>query len=615
MKAELRALVLAAIFGAVTAHVIAPPSGAQASVEAQSPIPIREISGASSQLNRPSGIAVDADGYVYVANMGGNSIAVYPPSLAGSASAPVKSLMGAATELTMPRALAFDSTGKLYVVNSNSVTVYAAGFASGNTAPVKVLRGSNTQLIDPRGVTFDPTDRMYIVNSYEGVSYETREQVGSITVYPRDWPPGNSQPEAVLQGPLSLLNRPYALAFDSLGFTYVANRDSITVYRPSWAGGDLAPMYRIEGSSTRLARPTSLAIDENDLLYVANSSSNAITTYELDWLQSDLAPVAVLGGDAELLSRPSSIALDDRGHVNVTNEAANRVTVFVPSLVKVMLDVNGGIPLRRAAPFTYSHLLSPQVEIKAGPVLVAADSTEGSAIRISSVTPSVCEGEGDLQAQLSLKRPGTCTVKTQLVGGAPWAPAPVVFRSFTVRASTQTIQVPALRDVPLSGRYTTVRVTSSSSLPVTLISTTPSVCIASSAWGHRIELRSAGTCRLLAFQPGNEYWNATTTELTFQIVPAVAPKLEVTCKKLGRAPTATIACQGTSVGIKVGSQLQVYTRTASTLPWTAHVPSAPVVVDVHGYFEWQTRVGAQRSLELLFAWGEYKGSIVKVKWR
>src|SRR6266581_804323 len=113
------------IYPSVT--VYAPGAGGTAA-------PTRTITGAHTGMNGPVGIARDAAGNLYVANAGnsccglGNSITVYGSRATGNAT-PSAMITGGSTGLNRPVGIALDAAGRIYVANSgnNSITVYAAG--------------------------------------------------------------------------------------------------------------------------------------------------------------------------------------------------------------------------------------------------------------------------------------------------------------------------------------------------------------------------------------------------------------------------------------------------------------------------------------------------------
>jgi len=116
--------------------------------------PAATIAGTLTGLNAPSGLALDRQRRIYVANTGGNSITIYAPGTSGNAS-PLTTIVGASTGLNGPTGIALDADGNLYVANTlgNSITVYAPG-ASGNAAPFATISGGRTGLNGPVGITF-----------------------------------------------------------------------------------------------------------------------------------------------------------------------------------------------------------------------------------------------------------------------------------------------------------------------------------------------------------------------------------------------------------------------------------------------------------------------------
>jgi hypothetical protein len=122
------------------------PSGA-------APTVISTITGSSTGLNFPYGIALDSTGKIYVANLAvaatTSSITVYAANPSGTLNeAPLATISGSSTGLVAPTAVALDASGKIYVANANSsITVYGPN-PSGtlNEAPIATIAGSNTGL-------------------------------------------------------------------------------------------------------------------------------------------------------------------------------------------------------------------------------------------------------------------------------------------------------------------------------------------------------------------------------------------------------------------------------------------------------------------------------------
>src|SRR6266550_4998288 len=131
--------------------------------------PIRTIGGSNTALHHVEGIAVDAAGQIYVANMRdagthGDSITVFAANASGNV-APVATIAGGHTGLNAPGNIALAADGRLYVANNvgNSIAIYAPR-ASGNVAPIRTIAGGNTGLHNPQSIALDDVGQLYVEN-------------------------------------------------------------------------------------------------------------------------------------------------------------------------------------------------------------------------------------------------------------------------------------------------------------------------------------------------------------------------------------------------------------------------------------------------------------------
>ena len=106
--------------------------------------PIRVIKGPKTQMDWPTGIAVDpANGEIYIANDGGNSILVFSPTANGDV-APIRVLKGKKSMVKNPTGVYLDTKNhELWSANfgNHTATVYKQD-ASGDTAPLRIIRSA-----------------------------------------------------------------------------------------------------------------------------------------------------------------------------------------------------------------------------------------------------------------------------------------------------------------------------------------------------------------------------------------------------------------------------------------------------------------------------------------
>ncbi len=135
--------------------------------------PARIIAGASANFHSPTGIAVDGPGNIYVADSGlgysySGDVAIFAPGASGDV-APSTVIVGGATGLSTPEGVALDARGNIYVANlgNNTVTVYAAN-ASGDAVPIRTIGGALTGLDQPVGIAIDDAGYVYVGSQAAG---------------------------------------------------------------------------------------------------------------------------------------------------------------------------------------------------------------------------------------------------------------------------------------------------------------------------------------------------------------------------------------------------------------------------------------------------------------
>ena len=160
-------------------------------------------------LNYPEGVAVDDGGNVYVADRGGNRVMKLP---AGSKTATTLPFSG----LNHPDGVAVDGSGAVYVADTdnNRVLKLAAGSHDQTVVPV-------TGVAVPWGIAVDGAGSVYVTE-------HTSNKVLKL-------PAGSTSPETL---PFTGLNTPLDVAVDKKGNLYVADRGNNRVVKlPPDAGG------------------------------------------------------------------------------------------------------------------------------------------------------------------------------------------------------------------------------------------------------------------------------------------------------------------------------------------------------------------------------------------
>jgi sugar lactone lactonase YvrE len=281
--------------------------------------PIATIGGSQAGLHDPRGIALDANGNIYVANYGASTVTVYPAGSNGNV-APIATIDSPGVT-----GLALDNSGNIFVTNYGgaAVTVYPPG-SNGNVAPIATIAGSNTGLNDAWDLAVAPTGNTYVANGGN-----------TVTVYPPG-SNGNVAPSATI-GSNTVLNNPGGIALDFYANIYISNRNNTVTVYPAGSNANAAPSSIIGGSKTGLNFPTGIALDPSGNIYVANHSSenggtDAVTVYPAG-SNGNVVPSATIDGSKTGLDFPAAIALDTSGNIYVANDGsedggADTVTVY-----------------------------------------------------------------------------------------------------------------------------------------------------------------------------------------------------------------------------------------------------------------------------------------------
>jgi len=301
-------------------------------------------------LEAGDGIALDSSGKIYVAgydSSGVPSVLVYAAGSNASA-APIATISGASTGLDTPYGVALDSNSKIYVADIGdsaddippSVLVYPAlGSSTGvlDEEPTASISGSKTNLKAPHGITLDSTGKIYVADEF----------YPSVFVYPAlgsSTGVRNEDPIAIIFGSNTGLKDPYGIALDSSSKIYVADQGpeangpgSVFVYAALGSSTgvlDEAPIASISGENTDLDIPAGIALDSSDKIYVANDRSSADgpgSVFVYSPLGSSTgalneAPTATISGALTGLGRPLFVAIEPAASPTPTATATATAT-------------------------------------------------------------------------------------------------------------------------------------------------------------------------------------------------------------------------------------------------------------------------------------------------
>ncbi|MGD0499685.1 MAG: putative Ig domain-containing protein, partial [Bryobacteraceae bacterium] len=246
-------------------------------------------------MNRPSGVAVDSAGNLYIADyynfrvrkvsngvittVAGNGVFGF----SGDGG------LAAGAELREPAGVAVDSSGSLYIADtwnnrirkvSNGVISTVAGKGPEGWCGSGLSGGGSGQLNCPNGVAVDAAGSLYIADSYNNRILKVSN--GVITTAAGSGPQGFSgDGGSATSAPLSF---PSGVAVDAAGNLYIADTSNQRIREVSNGvivtvagngtggfGGDNGP-----ATSAELSYPSGIALDSAGNLYVADTDNNRV---------------------------------------------------------------------------------------------------------------------------------------------------------------------------------------------------------------------------------------------------------------------------------------------------------------------------------------------------
>lgn len=333
----------------------------------------------AAQLEYPDGIAVDAAGNIYVADMQAQAVRVIAPNgtistYAGQGTAGYSGDGGAANQaqLNTPMGLALDSAGNLYIADAGNSVVRRVS-RSGSISTVAGIGsqgysgdGGNATaaaLDTPEGVTVDPSGLVYIADTFNnrvrvvslGGTIQTAAGTG-ISSFSGD---GGAAATAGLFLPTDV-------ASDSGGNLYIADYGNSRIRQvqqgkiQTLVGSNSTAVIFNEAPATtiRLNGPTGLAVDGSGDIFIAEGSIGtgtglAIGDYRI-WEVNGAGVVSTAAGDgiesysgdggpatAAQLNTPANIVFDASGNLYIADSANNRVRMISPSGVITTAAGNG----------------------------------------------------------------------------------------------------------------------------------------------------------------------------------------------------------------------------------------------------------------------------------
>lgn len=312
--------------GAVTTLAGAPVSGSA------------DGTGSAARFSRPQGLAADAGGNVYVADVNNSTIRKITPegvvtTLAGQAGTyDYADGTGSNSRFESPYGVAADSSGNVFVADTYNhsirkitpagvvTTLAGSGLRRETGAPQYYgLAGSADGLADlarfwyPEGIAIDSSGTLYVADT----NNQTIRKISPAGLVSTLAGMAGVEGSADGIGSAARFQYPLGICLDAGGNVYVADTDNQTIRKITPAGivSTIAGLSGTGGhddgigTAARFLYPYGIAVDDGGTLYVADTSNRSIRK---------IAPNGAVTKFVQLNGAPYGLALDHEGNLFAT---------------------------------------------------------------------------------------------------------------------------------------------------------------------------------------------------------------------------------------------------------------------------------------------------------
>jgi len=300
-------------------------------------------SGATAEFNYPSGVAVDSDGNVYVADKQNNKIRKV--DTAGVVSSYVGTGLPGSTDgasvvakFKLPSDVALDAAGNLYVADTGNHKIRkitpegtVSTLAGSGSAGSQDGTGTSASFSSPGGLCLDTSGNIYVADTGNNLIRKV-SPAGAVTTIAGSGTPGFADgPHNTAQ-----FNQPADVAVDASGAIYVADNGNCRVRKivgenvSTVAGTGTAGSHDGPALEATFNYPTGIELDSSGFIYIADSDGNRVRKLGPAGIVITLAGTGTAGSDdgpysASSFSCPSRLAVDAQGNLIVPDMNSHKI--------------------------------------------------------------------------------------------------------------------------------------------------------------------------------------------------------------------------------------------------------------------------------------------------
>ena len=300
--------------------------------------------GTAASFSYPFGVATDASGNIYVADVNNNLIRKITTGgqvsiLAGSGSSGSSNGIGSVASFNTPQGIATDASGNVYVADagnnlirkidpSGNVSTLAGSGTGGSTNG----KGTAASFYFPTGVAVDASGNVYVADYFNNLIRKI-DASGNVSTFAGSGSYGSNNGN----GTSASFYRPQGVATDAAGNVYVADAGNNLIRKidksgnvSTLAGSGYYGSSDGTGTAASFNNPKAVTIDIAGNVYVADSGNNLIRKIDINSVVTTFAGNGTYGaingnGLSANFNNPCGVTTDAVGNIYVADYFNNLI--------------------------------------------------------------------------------------------------------------------------------------------------------------------------------------------------------------------------------------------------------------------------------------------------